>query len=141
MNERLAFAHVIGKCLFTHAGVTWEFLDELRYSGFNIRGIACIEDVKSIVNECGEGELWKDCSPIWARPTHEGNYRVFSEYDVFQVTGHTPIKDNYMNGAGNMLFCDCFSTYQDGAPIGPEQFPVVTTHGKWICSLQTERKG
>lgn len=138
MEERLAFAHSIGKCLFTHAGVTWEFLDELRYRGFQVKGISSIEDVRDMVNQCMEIELWRDSSPIWARPTCEGSFRVFSEYGVFQVTGHTPVGLNYLNQDKTMMFCDNFSTYQDGRPIGPEKFPVVTPEGEWVDDLWTK---
>lgn len=137
MEKRLAFAHSVGKCLFTHAGVTWEFLNELRYRGFDVKGISKIDDVRDMVNQCMEGELWKDSSPIWARSTYEGNFRVFSDYGILQVTGHTPVAKNYLNLEKSMMFCDTFSTYRDGKPIGLERFPVVTSGGEWIEELQT----
>ena len=140
MNERLAYAHSVGKCLFTHAGVTWEFLDGLRFRGFKVRGIKSIEDVRDMVNQCGELELWKDESPLWARPSYEGNFRVFGEYGVLQVTGHTPVGMNYLNREKTMMFCDNFSTHQNGKPIGPEKFPVVTPAGEWADDLWTRKK-
>lgn len=136
MGERLNFCHVIGKCLFTHAGVTWQFLDALRYRGFKIRGIRSIEDVKNIINQCGEAELWKDESPVWARPSHEKDYRVFSEYGVFQVTGHTPIGTIFVREKDNIMFCDNFSILSNGKIIGQREFPVVTDEGMWVGSLK-----
>ena len=140
MGDRLQYAHSVGKCLFTHAGITWEFLDNLRFRGFKVRGIKSLEDVRDMVNQCGMIELWKDESPLWARPTYEDNFRVFEDYQVFQVTGHTPVQSIYMNRGRNLLFCDVFSTYPNGKPIGTEQFPVVTSEGEWIVSLQAERR-
>ena len=142
MKERLNFCHVIGKCMFTHAGITWEFLDDLRYRGFKIRGIRSIEDVRDIVNQCGEKELWRDESPIWARPEGSRGYvRPFMDYDCLQIVGHTPVKTNYMSvdkynydqpRMQNIYLCDCFSTYQDGTPIGVMKYPVISEDGKQI---------
>ncbi|MBR6478592.1 MAG: metallophosphoesterase [Lachnospiraceae bacterium] len=140
-QERLQFAHVIGNCLFTHAGVTWEFLDKLRYRGFNIRGICSIEDLKEIVNQCTDVELWWDNSPLWVRPTYEEDFRIFAEYGVLQVTGHTPVKKMYLTKGKELLFCDSFSTYQNGSPIGTQEFPVVTKSGEWIASLAAQGTG
>ena len=87
---------MIGKCLFTHAGVTWEFLDNLRYRGFKVRGIRSITDVRDMVNQCGEYELWRDESPLWVRSSFDREYRVCKDYGVLQVTGHTPIGKIYV---------------------------------------------
>jgi len=136
MGERLNFAHVIGKCLFTHAGVTWDFLDALRYRGFKVRGIRSIVDVRDMVNQCSELELWKDESPIWTRPSYDKACRVFSEYGVLQVTGHTPIGRIYMREEDRIMFCDNFSTCSNGQIIGRQEFPVVTSGGMYIESLK-----
>ena len=138
MKERLNFCHVIGKCMFTHAGVTWEFLENLRYRGFKIRGIRSIEDVRDMINQCGEYELWKDESPIWARPSFDKEYRVFKEYGVLQVTGHTPIGKIYVREEDRIMFCDNFSTYSNGKTIGQKEFQVVTSEGEWIESLKAD---
>lgn len=140
MKERLNFAHAIGKCLFTHAGVTWDFLDNLRYRGFKVRGIRSIEDVKNMVNACGEIELWKDESPIWTRPSFDRKCRVFKEYGVLQVTGHTPIGKIYVREEDRIMFCDNFSTYSNGEVIGQKEFPVVSSDGRWVESLKAERE-
>ena len=136
MGERLNFCHMIGKCMFTHAGVTWEFLDFLRYRGFKIRGIQSLEDVKEIINQCGEAELWRDESPLWVRTTIDEDHRIFTDYDVLQVTGHTPIGDICVKAEGHMLYCDNFSTIPSGKIVGKREFPVVTDGGEWIMSLK-----
>ena len=59
------------------------------------------------------------------------------EYGVLQVTGHTPVKEIYLTKGKELLFCDSFSTYQEGSPIGTQEFPVVTKDGKWEFSLKT----
>lgn len=140
LRERFQFAHVIGKCLFSHAGVTWNFLDKLRQRGLDVRGIRCIEDVKNVVNQCTDQELWWDDSPLWARPTYEENYGIFGEYGVLQVTGHTPVKKIYLTKGKELLFCDSFSTYRDGTPIGTQEFPIVTKSGEWVSSLGSHGK-
>ena len=133
-QDRLAFAHVIGKCLFTHAGVTWDFLDNLRYRGFKVRGIRSIEDVRDMINQCGEVELWNDDSSLWVRPLSCPPSKLFNEYGVLQVTGHTPVKKAYQNGS--ILFCDTFSTYADGTPYGDQSFQIVTSDGQWLGSIK-----
>lgn len=135
MQERLNFCHVMGQCMFTHAGVTWEFLDWLRYRGFKVRDIKSLEDVKNIVNQCSMLELWKDESPLWTRPYQGKLYRTFKDYDVLQVTGHTPVEKISID-EDRVMYCDVFSTYQDGEPIGPQEFPVISSNGTWIASLQ-----
>lgn len=135
-KDRLAFAHVIGKCLFTHGGVTWDFLDSLRRRGFKIRGIKSIEDVKNIINECSVIELWQDESPLWSRPVDSPDYDLFSEYGVLQVTGHTPVLKAWQNGS--VLFCDTFSTYPDGTPYGDQSFQIVNSDGQWLGSIKHE---
>lgn len=140
MGERLNFCHVIGKCLFTHAGVTWDFLDNLRYRGFKVRGIRSIEDVKNMINQCGEYELWKDESPIWTRPSYDKKCRIFKEYGVLQVTGHTPIGKIYVREEDRIMFCDNFSTCSNGQIIGQREFPVVSSDGRWVESLKAERE-
>lgn len=133
-QDRLAFAHSIGKCLFTHAGVTWDFLDNLRYRGFKVRGIRSIEDVRDMVNQCGEKELWNDDSSLWVRPLNCSPSKLFNEYGVLQVTGHTPVRKSYQNGS--ILFCDTFSTYADGTPYGDQSFQIVTSDGQWLGSVK-----
>ena len=133
-GDRLNFAHVIGNCLFSHGGVTWDFLDYLRSRGFKIRGIKSVEDVKEIINQCSVIELWRDESSLWARPTEHSGYRIFNEYDILQVTGHTPVKKAYRNES--ILFCDTFSTYADGTPYGDRSFQIVSPDGQGFLSIK-----
>lgn len=88
--------------------------------------------------------LWKDDSPLWARPVQSNFKKEQTAYALLnQCVGHTPVdtikrliisKDNsYYTPVSresasiwseigqeyfNILFIDTFSTYSDGTPIG-----------------------
>lgn len=133
-QDRLAFAHAIGNCLFTHAGVTWPYLYFLMGKGLNVKGIKCTQDVKDVINDCMPDELWNDDSSLWVRPLNCPVSDIFNEYGVLQVTGHTPVKKAYQNGS--ILFCDTFSTYPNKAPYGDQSFQIVTSDGQWLGSIK-----
>lgn len=71
-------------------------------------------------------ELWRNNSPIWARPQMEF-YRMFRE-DLYQVVGHTPVEEAVE--ASGVLSLDLFSTYSDGTPFGNRKFYIVDTENK-----------
>ena len=85
-------------------------------------------DVIDEINSFGKWDLWKDNSPIWARP-QDGYYDMYRE-DLFQVVGHTPVDAPLLTG--NVLTLDTFSTYRNGTPIGDERFVWIdTVSTKW----------
>jgi hypothetical protein len=61
--------------------------------------------------------LWRDDSPIWARPTEEPYPTEYRSYP--QVFGHTP-SPTCWEVQPDVWCIDTFSTYQDGTPIGDE---------------------
>lgn len=116
----LAVMHRIDKVIFSHAGLTKEFVDNYLN---DIR-----DDVDAMidaVNGLSDEELWDDTSPIWARP-QEG-YRIGSVYppEFLQVVGHTPMRG--IEQTGNLLTTDVFSTWSDGRKFGEEEFCRVDT--------------
>ena len=116
-EENIAFIHRIDNVLFSHAGLAVSFV--LEYFGYG--GSADIDMILDRVNRMGYHELWKDNSPIWARP-QDGSMRLYPR-DMLQVVGHTPV--NHAVKEDNFLSLDVFSTYREGDPIGDGRFVIV----------------
>ena len=120
-NElQLAYVHRIDQVLFSHGGVTQEFVRE-HISARESRDTNLVLDV---INAFGKREMWKDNSPIWARPQY-GDLKMYQEKRLLQVVGHTPVER--ITQTGNLISCDVFSTYRDGSPIGTEEFLLLDT--------------
>ncbi len=115
-NGTLAFIHRIDNILFSHAGITDDFV--VRICHLNIKNPAGVIDK---TNSFAEKELWRDNSPIWARPGD--GYRIYSPPGLFQVAGHTPVKTPFIYD--NCLYLDTFSTYSNGDPIGDRRFVYI----------------
>lgn len=118
LSGKISFIHRMDNVLFSHAGLTTEFVEEWCD---DIK-----DDVDAIVdriNGFGSGQLWRDNSPIWARPQY-GHFEMFPE-NMLQVVGHTPME--IAECEGNVLSLDTFSTYRDGTPIGNQRFVWVDT--------------
>lgn len=116
----LAIIHRVDNVLFSHAGLTKEFVD---YYLAEYR-----DDVDALidaVNGMDEAALWDDISPLWARPQY--NYVDGDMYppEYFQVVGHTPVRS--IINQGDLLTVDVFSTDRMGRPIGTEDFCRVDT--------------
>ncbi|MBR4342086.1 MAG: metallophosphatase family protein [Lachnospiraceae bacterium] len=121
LEERLQFVHKIENTIFSHAGLTESFV--LQTCG---RHGTDIEDILFRINRMSMRELWRNNSPIWARPQMEF-YRMFRE-DLYQVVGHTPVEEAVE--ASGVLSLDLFSTYSDGTPFGNRKFYIVDTENK-----------
>lgn len=120
-NEfRLAFVHRIDNVLFAHGGLTQEFV----WKHVPSRESRDAELVMDVINSLGDRAMWKDNSPIWARPQY-GDIRMYQEKRFLQVVGHTPVKS--IRQTGNVISCDVFSTYRDGTPVGTQEFLVLDT--------------
>lgn len=117
--ENSGFIHRIDNVLFSHAGLTEHFVIRLFGYGESME----IDVMLEKINRLGKDDLWRDDSPIWARPQF-GNMRMYPS-DMLQVVGHTPVKKAYREG--NIITLDNFSTYGDGTPIGDERFAFVDT--------------
>ncbi len=117
-----AYVHRIGNVLFSHAGLVDGFVDE-----YDLRGIE-IDELIGIVNYMDKPQMWRDNSPIWARPQSS----IMTPYPpgMAQVMGHTPVPGPYKKE--NTITLDTFSTYSDGTKIGPNTFFWVDTDSETI---------
>ncbi len=116
--ENVGFIHMIDNVLFSHAGLTESFVMRCFGSGY-----ADLFSMIGKINRMGEAELWRDDSPIWARPQY-GEMRMYPQ-GVLQVVGHTPVKT--VLEKGDLLTLDTFSTYRDGRSVGDERFAFIDT--------------
>ena len=119
-NLQLAYVHRIDNVLFSHSGVTQEFVKNHVPS----RKRRDTDFVIGLINVLGRNEMWNDTSPIWARPQH-GGVKMYREKSMLQVVGHTPVRRIIQTG--NLISCDVFSTYRDGTPAGTQEFLLLDT--------------
>ena len=119
LEDRYKFVHRIDNVLFSHAGVTETFV--LHACGYHVKEI---EDILAKINRMGKQELWRDSSPIWARPQADF-YRMFRDDLFYQVVGHTPVEEPL--DACGVLTLDLFSTYSNGNPYGNQKLYIVDT--------------
>ena len=119
-EKQMAFIHRIDDVLFMHGGLTDAFVH--RYlPGSKYHDV---DAVVRMINRFGYTEMWLETSPIWYRPQlYEG--KMYKPKKLLQVVGHTPVEG--IERTGNVISCDVFSTYRSGAPIGPQEFPVIDT--------------
>ena len=130
-TKNCKYIHRIDDVLFSHAGLTERFVS---------RQIGPISKIKSIdklldkINNMGMYEMWREDSPIWARPQCD-NMQPYP-YDAMQVVGHTPVaKPLYEEYPcredetkfASVLTLDTFSTHSNGSPIGYQRFVCVDT--------------
>ena len=102
--DRWKFIHKIDDVLFSHAGITTDFLKKHRMSKKSA------DEIVEKINRMGREELWVDASPIWARPRH-------FEYNIcLQVVGHTPLSQVTYYKRFNLLVTDNHSTFDTGTP-------------------------
>jgi hypothetical protein len=119
LEDRYKFVHRIDNVLFSHAGVTETFV--LHSCGYHVKEI---EDILAKINRMEKQELWRDSSPIWARPQADF-YRMFRDDLLYQVVGHTPVEEPL--DACGVLTLDLFSTYSNGDPFGNQKLYIVDT--------------
>ena len=128
LEERYRFVHKIDDVLFSHAGLTESFV--FQTCGYHMKEI---EDILASINRMGKQELWRDNSPIWARPQVDF-YRMFRDDLFYQVVGHTPVEEPL--DLGGVLTLDLFSTYSNGDPYGNQKIYIVDTETrKYIEAL------
>ena len=119
-NNPIQYVQRIDNVLFCHGGITESFVKENVPSEYQ----SDVDRVIETINQMGSEQMWNDNSPIWYRPQY-GHVPMFMEKDYLQVVGHTPLRgiDKYYN----VISCDVFSTYQDGRPIGSQEFLLLDT--------------
>ena len=79
--------HRIDNVLFSHGGLTVEFLSWLNEKLLD----ADIDDVIAAVNGASHNYLWNDESPLWLRPQNQDR-EPFRADTYKQVVGHTPVE-------------------------------------------------
>lgn len=119
-SGQLAFMHRIDNVLFSHGGLTTEFVRWLDDKLLD----ADIDDVLAAVNEAPQDYLWNDESPLWLRLQYD-NRDIFRNDTYTQVVGHTPV-ENIFEKEG-VISTDVFSTYRDGRQIGESAMIVIDT--------------
>ena len=124
VRNNIQYVHKIDNVIFCHGGLSETCVK--RCPG----GTSHYHDIDWIVNKINScisfDDAWKDYSPIWYRPQYSlTGYSQYKPRKLLQVVGHTPIKA--INQQHNVLSCDSFSTYPDGAPYGTQEFTVVDT--------------
>ena len=155
-KSRFAFIHNIDNCMFSHAGLSWSFVQ--KYADYSaVDRTEMIDDLIRRINErtndidpekyrqnrseklsikrtIGAADLWDDDSPIWVRmqklsALYFGDIRPYHDGRL-QVVGHTPVESPLYEEEKGLLTLDTFSTYRDGSPIGDGRFVVIDTIDK-----------
>lgn len=116
----LAVIHRIDNTIFSHAGLTREFVD---YYLSDLRNN--IDKMICAVNKYGKEVLWDDMSPVWARPQYHYSIGDVVPSGYLHVVGHTPMKEITLQG--NLLTVDVFSTWSAGRPYGNRELCWVDT--------------
>ncbi len=122
-KKQYEYIHRVDNCLFMHGGL----FDEFVYTYDEKLMRADIDEVIGKINRASEVDLWKDISPIWARPQN-GVLRAFREDEYLQIVGHTPVEK--IDLKNSFLSVDVFSTTHDGIQIGESAMVIVDTVNK-----------
>lgn len=111
--------HLDSKVVFSHAGLFQEFIDDNGLSDYD-------NENKLIgkINQLDLANLWRDDSPLWARPQYDKLTIPNLLKSDLQVVGHTPIKE--ITEENGVVSVDVFSTSW-GKKIGTEQMIIVDT--------------
>ena len=117
-QSQLAIMHRVDNVLFSHGGLSAEFVKRLGLNPYK----ADADDVIDAVNNAPENYLWTDESPLWLRPKYR-NVEAFREEIYTQVIGHTP--EEYISRKGAFISTDMFSTYRTGEQIGESAMIVI----------------
>ncbi|MBQ8947372.1 MAG: metallophosphoesterase [Lachnospiraceae bacterium] len=121
---QIAFVHRIEKVIFSHGGITTDFVRWIDGSQ-SIDLMECgIEDVITAINAVSVEYLWNDISPLWTRPQY-GSLEIFRNDEFMQVVGHTPVERVFEKDG--VISTDVFSTYRDGRQIGESCMIVIDT--------------
>ena len=122
--SQMTFVHRIDKVIFSHGGITSDFVRWLNEDQKDGLVSADIDEVIAAINEAPSEYLWNDASPLWARPQY-GRSEIFRNDTYIQVVGHTPVETIFEKDG--VISTDVFSTYRDGRQIGESCMIVVDT--------------
>ena len=117
-SSQINIMHRIGQVLFSHAGLSTEFVKSLNRKLLD----ADIDEVLRSVNTASQDKLWNDESPLWLRAL-DVRRKAFRSEKYKQVVGHTPV-EKIMEQEG-MIFTDVFSTDREGTQIGESAMVVI----------------
>jgi len=117
-SSQINIMHRIGRVLFSHAGLSTEFVKSLNRKLLD----ADIDEVLHSVNTASQDKLWNDESPLWLRAL-DVRRKAFQSEKYKQVVGHTPV-EKIMEQEG-MIFTDVFSTDREGTQIGESAMLVI----------------
>lgn len=123
--SQINIMHRIDKVLFSHGGLTTEFVKWLNEDLLDTD----IDEVIAVVNDASHDYLWNDESPLWLRPQNKD--RETFRADIYkQVVGHTPVERIFEKDG--IISTDVFSTYRDGTQIGESAMIVIDSEtGKY----------
>ena len=116
--SQIAIMQRIGNVLFSHGGLTVDFL---RWLDKELPE-ADIDEVVAAVNNASQNYLWHDESPLWLRPQNR-TVNAFRNDTYTQVVGHTPVEKIFEKDG--IISTDVFSTYRDGTQIGESAIIVI----------------
>lgn len=127
-DNPIRYVQRIDNVLFSHGGVLDDFVKEhVAHSKYHD-----VDAVIDKINQLGRMEMWDDFSPIWLRPQYF-KMDMYKPRKLLQVVGHTPVER--ITRKGNIISCDVFSTYQNGKPIGTEEFLLLDTVTWEYCGI------
>ena len=115
---QLTFIHRVDNVLFSHGGLTTEYVEWLDEGLLAVD----IDDVITAVNKASQYYLWNDESPLWLRPQTK-NRETFRKDVYTQIVGHTPVKKIFEKDG--IISTDVFSTYRNGSQIGESAMVVI----------------
>ena len=121
-SHHLAYLQRIDDVIFSHGGLGEAFVRQM----VPAEDHDDIDKVVNTVNGLGSRELWQDLSPLWLRPQDHGDV-LYGAGRLLQVVGHTPVEKITKEKDRDLISCDVFSTYPDGAPVGSQEFLVIDT--------------
>lgn len=117
-SSQIAIMHRIDNVLFSHGGLTADFVQRLDEGLLE----ADIDEVVAAVNNASQNYLWNDESPLWLRPQYR-TVNAFRNDSFVQVVGHTPVEKIFEKNG--IISTDVFSTYRDGTQIGESAMIVI----------------
>ncbi len=124
-RSQIAFVHRIDNVLFSHGGITIEFV---RWLGKDLLD-EDIDVVLKEINNAPQDFLWNDKSPLWFRPQYK-KVNAFRRNTYTKVVGHTPVEEIFEKDG--IISTDTFSTYRDGRQIGESAMIVIDSEtGKY----------
>ena len=116
--EQLAVIHRIDNVLFSHGGLTVQFVRLLDKNLLD----ADIDDIINAVNHAPQDYLWNDESPLWFRPQYTDR-NILRNDNYKQVVGHTPVETIYEENS--VISTDVFPTDRSRRQIGESAMVVI----------------